>query len=274
LTTVSKNSTPTDSWDEQYRRYQARLTSEYLIPTLAQWSVHLEGTRLLEAGCGDGGCAAEFHRAGCSVTAVDIDERLVGIAAAFNEKEGLSINTHVGDISRPDCPGFDEGPFDVILLRDVVEHLDDLVGTLSVLISNLAESGVLFVVFPPYYSVYGGHQQILPRKKFGFISYNKLPYVHLLPDGLFSAITRGDDPASREVVGLRRIRLTIRKFERSAGAAGFTVRRRRFYLTRPTYKLRYGVPVVRASLLGRIPLLNEMLVTACYYLLGKKKPGE
>lgn len=271
---MSKNSTGTDSWDEQYRRYQARLTSEYLIPTLEEWSVRLEDKRVLEAGCGDGGCAAEFHRAGCRVTAVDIDERLVGIASALNEKEGLPVNTYVGDISRAGCPGFDEGPFDLILLRDVVEHLDDLVGALTVLQRNLTESGLLFVVFPPYYSVYGGHQQILPRKKFGFISYNKLPYVHLLPDRFFSTITRGGDPASGEVARLRQIRLTIRKFERNADAAGFAIRRRRFYLSRPTYKLRYGIPVLRASLLGRIPLLNELFVTACYYLLGKKKPGE
>jgi hypothetical protein len=67
--------------------------------------------------------------------------------------------------------------------------------------------------------------------------------------------------------------LTIRKFERSADSAGLAVRRQKFYLTRPTHKLRYGIPVLGASVLGRIPLLNELLVTACYYLLGKKKTG-
>ena len=87
------------------------------------------------------------------------------------------------------------------------------------------------------------------------------------------AITKGDTPAHREVARLRRIRLTLKKFARGADAAGFRITRRKYYLTRPTHKLRYGVPVVGASLLGRVPLLNEILVTACYCLLDVKKPG-
>jgi 2-polyprenyl-3-methyl-5-hydroxy-6-metoxy-1,4-benzoquinol methylase len=271
MTSVSKDKPPESSWDEQYRRYQAKLASDYLIPTLEGWSVSLAGKRFLEAGSGDGGCAAEFHRAGCRVTAVDIDERLVGIATALNEKESLPINTYVGDVCRADCPGLDEGPFDVILLRDVVEHLEDLPGALDNLRGNLTDDGVLFVVFPPYYSAYGAHQQILPRKKIGFVPYNKLPYIHLLPDRAFAAMTAGDEPSHLEVARLRTIRLTLAKFERDVARARLAVRRRKLYLTRPTHKLRYGVPVIGASVLGRIPLLNELLVTACYCLLGKKK---
>jgi len=273
LVDAPKNTPRDNSWDEQYRSYQARLASDYLIPVLNDWSVALAGKRFLEAGSGDGGCAAEFHRAGCGVTAIDIDERLVTIASELNEKEGVSVNTYVGDICRPDCPGLEEGPFDIVLLRDVVEHLDDLTGALSILRQNLSEDGVLFIVFPPYYSAYGAHQQILPRKRVGFVPYNKLPFLHLLPDGAFSAITKGDTPAHREVARLRRIRLTLKKFARGADAAGFRITRRKYYLTRPTHKLRYGVPVVGASLLGRVPLLNEILVTACYCLLDVKKPG-
>jgi SAM-dependent methyltransferase len=274
MTSASKDGPLEATWDEQYRRYQAKLASDYLIPILERWSVSLPGKRLLEAGSGDGGCAAEFHRAGCRVTAVDIDERLVVTAAALNEKEGLSINTYVGNVCRDDCPGLGEGPFDIILLRDVVEHLEDLRGALENLRRNLTDTGVLMVVFPPYYSAFGAHQQILPRKTIGFVPYNKLPYIHLLPDRIFAAITEGDAAPNREVARLRAIRLTIRRFEHTVGRAGLAVRRRKFYLTRPTHKLRYGVPVVDASVLGRIPALNELLVTACYYLLGKKKPGQ
>ncbi len=270
MKTVSKNGEANGSWDEQYRRYQAKLASHYLIPVLNRWDISLKGKKLLEAGCGDGGCAAEFFRAGCGVTAIDIDERLVSIAAALNEKEGISFGTFTGDVCREDCPGLEEGPFDIILLRDVAEHLEDLCGSLTVLRDNLTENGVLFIVFPPYYSAYGAHQQILPKKKLGFVPYNKLPFIQLLPDPVFAAITRGDEPSHREVDRLRRIRLTIRRFERSCDQAELSVLRRKFYLTRPTHGLRYGVPVVPASILGKIPGLNELIVTACYYLLGKK----
>jgi SAM-dependent methyltransferase len=267
---VSKNSAANGSWDEQYRRYQAKLAHEYLIPVLNRWNIPLKDKKFLEAGCGDGGCAAEFFRAGCRVTAIDIDARLVSITAALNKKEGISFGAFTGDVCRDDCPGLEEGPFDIILLRDVAEHLEDLPGALSILRGQLTESGVLFIVFPPYYSPYGAHQQILPKKKLGFIPYNKLPFIQLLPDPVFAAITRGDEPSHREVDRLRRIRLTIREFERSSDKAGLSLLRRKFYLTRPTHGLRYGVPVVPASILGGIPGLNELIVTACYYLLGKK----
>jgi SAM-dependent methyltransferase len=268
--TVSVKDSADGSWDEQYRRYQSRLAAGYLIPVLRKWGVSLEGRKVLEAGCGDGGCAAEFARSGCVVTAVDIDERLVSIAAEFNKKEGLSFGTYAGDICREDCPGLDEGPFDIILLRDVAEHLEYLADALSVLRRSLTGDGVLFIVFPPYYSPYGAHQQILPAKKLGFLPYNKLPWIQMLPDPVFSTLTRGDEASHREVARLRRIRLTIREFERNSRRAGLSVLRRRFYLTRPTHGLRYGVPVVPASFLGRIPGLNELIVTACYYLLGQK----
>lgn len=258
-----------DSWDQQYRQYQKTLASRFLIPTLTDWSITLQGKRLLEVGCGDGGCAAEFHRAGCLVTAVDIDDRLVNIASALNREEGLKIGTYVGDVCDPNCGGMDEGPFDIVVLRDVVEHLEELVTAFRNISARLTSDGVIFVVFPPYYSPYGAHQQILPRKTIGFVPYNKLPYIQLLPDKLFHAITKGDAKPNHEVARLRKIRLTIRKFERHTHSAGLTISRDKFYLSRPTYSLRYGVPVVGASVLGRIPLLREILVTAGYYLLRK-----
>jgi SAM-dependent methyltransferase len=269
LSNVSKLPDATGSWDEQYRHYQRTLTARYLIPALESWGIVLEGRSLLEAGSGNGGCAAEFHRAGCRVTAVEIDSRLVDIAAEFNAREGLPINTHLGDVCRPDCPGFDEGPFDVVLLRDVVEHLEDLEGALANLGNVLSPDGVLFVVFPPYYSPFGAHQQILPRRGIGPLALNKLPWIQLLPDALFRRIAAGSTPANAEVTRLRTIRLTLRRFERTAAAAGFDIAKRRLYHVRPTHKLRYGLPVLGAPVLGRIPLLNELVVSAGYYLLRR-----
>jgi SAM-dependent methyltransferase len=273
LTPVTRHDRPDASWDQRYRHYQAELASRYLIPTLRAWGVDPAGKRLLEAGSGNGGCAAQFQRAGSVVTAVDIDDRLVNTAIDLNRAEGVTVDTFTGDVCRADCPGLERGPFDVILLRDVIEHLDDPVGALENLRRHLSDSGVIFIVFPPYYSAYGAHQQILPRKTIGFVPYNKLPFIHFLPDRWFGAMTRGDSPPHQEVARLRGIRLTLRKFFRSVAAAQLAVRHRRYYLTRPTHKLRFGVPVIGASVLGRIPFVNELLVTACYCLLEKQKPG-
>lgn len=256
-------------WDDAYRRYQVMLATRFLIPTLARWGVAVAGKRMLEVGCGDGGCAATFARAGCAVTALDIDERLVTIAREINQREGVDARLHVGDIEHADCPGLDEGPFDVVLLRDVVEHLENLVGALRNVRAHLADGGVVMVVFPPYYSPYGAHQQILPRKTLLGIPYNKLPWIHLLPTPWFLRAAGGAAASNREVARLRSVRLTLRRFGRDVATAGLRVRARRHYLFRPSFQLRYGAPVLPAGVLGSVPLLRELVVTAGYYLLEK-----
>ena len=258
-----------EPWDEEYRRYQATLAAQYLIPALRRWSVDPAGKRVLEVGCGDGGCGAELQRAGAQVTALDIEPRLVQICEVLNRREGLDIRTFVGDIEDPNCPGLQAGPFDLVLLRDVVEHLENLDGALRILLTHLAPGGAVYVEFPPYYSPFGAHQQILPRRKIGPVPFNKLPYLQLLPDAWFRRITAGSTSAHREVARLRGIRLTLGKFHRQMQHAGLQVRARHLYLSRPSFKLRYGIPVVGAAVWGEIPLLNELVVTGADYLLER-----
>jgi SAM-dependent methyltransferase len=263
---------PGESWDEYYRRYQSILARDYLIPRLRAWGVELDGMRLLEVGSGDGGCSASFYKAGCRVTSMDIDERLVRIAGDFNEREGLEVHVSQGDVCDENSEAFQRGPFDIIMLRDVIEHIAEPAAALTILNNVLSAGGILFVVFPPYYSPFGAHQQILPGKKTLMVPYNKLPYIQLLPDAMFSSIVRGDTSPHREVARLRTIRLTITKFERAAQQAALAILNKKFYLSRPTFVLRYGAPVIGASFLGAIPLLRELTVTAAYYLL-EKSPG-
>jgi SAM-dependent methyltransferase len=258
-----------EPWDEDYRRYQATLAARYLIPTLREWSVDPRDKRVLEVGCGDGGCGAELQRAGARVTAVDIDARLVRICEVMHRREGIEIHAFVGDICDANCAGLEEGPFDLVLLRDVVEHLDELQQALGVLSTHLAPGGFLYVEFPPYYSPYGAHQQILPRKKAGFLPLHKLPYIQLLPNAMFRGLVAGTTSAHREVARLRGIRLTLRKFEQQTRSVGLRIRRSKLYLSRPSFKLRYGIPVLGAPVLGRIPFLNELLVTGVDYLLER-----
>jgi len=254
-------------WDERYRRYQITLAERFLLPTLARWGVPVDGKRVLEVGSGDGGCAAAFARAGARVSAFDVDARLVDIAAALDRRENAGVRLYVGDVGDAAAPFWEDGPFDVVLMRDVVEHIADLALALANVRARLAPGGAVFVVFPPYYSPYGAHQQILPRRTFAGVPYNKLPYLHLLPDALFARIAAGEAPSQREVMRLRGIRLTLAGFERRAGEAGLRVRRKQLYLSRPSFALRYGLPVVRAGILGSVPGLRELVVTAGYFLL-------
>lgn len=256
-------------WEDYYRSYQVTLAERFLIPSLRDWGDALEGKRFLEIGCGDGGCGLAFARAGCDVVMMDVDERLVEIARRANERDAVEIPTFVGDVFDSDADFYREGPFDIVLFRDVMEHLEDPARAIGIVGRYLAPGGRIFVVFPPYFSPYGAHQQIVPRKTVLGLPYNKLPFIQLLPRRCFLRMTGGSTGANREVARLRDIRLTIAGFERAVTRAGFRVRNRKTYLSRPTFSLRYGIPVVPAGPIGRIPLLRELFVTAAYYLIEK-----
>jgi len=201
--------------------------------------------------------------------AMEIDQRLVRIARELNADDGVDVPVVLGDITAATCAGRDDGPWDLILLRDVMEHIAPLDEALALLRDALALDGMLLVVFPPYYSPYGGHQQILPRRGPRYTAWRKLPWVQLLPDLLFRKLAAGDESSSREVRRLRGVRLTLSGFEGAVRRAGLRVRCRRHYLSRPTYALRYGMPVIPAGTIGRIPWLRELVVTAGYYLVSR-----
>jgi len=257
-----------EDWETYYRRYQTTLAREYLVPIFSRWGVELGGKKLLEVGCGNGGCGAEFSRAGCDVVMMDIDERLVGLAKEHNDREGVAAEVFAGDVLDEAAPFWRRGPFDIVMFRDVMEHLESPAAVLRTARRFLSPAGVVLVVFPPYYSPYGAHQQILPKKKFMLIPYNKLPYIQLLPKRMFLRLVRGEGPSNEEVARLSAIRLTVRKFEREVREAGFVARERRPYLSRPSFALRYGFPVIDAGVLGRLPIIAEAAVTAVYYLLA------
>ena len=276
MTKSVKRDFSSEDWETYYRRYQTTLAREYLMPEFARWGVDLAGKRVLDVGCGNGGCGAEFARAGCGVVMMDIDERLVALAIEHNAREGVAAEAFTGNALDETAPFWRRGPFDIVLFRDVMEHLESPATALGIARRFLAPGGVVLVVFPPYYSPYGGHQQILPRKKFLFVPYNKLPYLQWIPKPLFLRLVRGDAPPNREVARLNGIRLTISKFEREMSRAGFVARGKTLYLSRPSFALRYGLPVVEAGILGRVPFAAEALVSAAHYLLAPAPgaPGE
>jgi len=257
-------------WDAYYRAYQTELAERFLIPILRRWRVEPEGRSVLEVGCGDGGVAAAFERQGSRVVMMDVEERLIQAARSANDREGIRAKTFVGDVFDRDAAFYREGPFDLVMFRDVMEHLERPATALDIVKRSLSPRGRVFVVFPPYFSPYGAHQQILPRKSALGIPYNKLPFLQLLPKDLFLRLVRGDHPANREVARLRGVALTVDKFERCVAQSGYEVERRKMFLSRPSFALRYGIPVAGASFVGRIPLVREIAVTAAYYLLRPK----
>jgi SAM-dependent methyltransferase len=259
------------SWTEYYWEYQHRLACDYLIPTLERWGVWGPGRRVLDVGCGDGGGTCAFAEAGAHVVGVELDPRLLESARERARARGLALTLVAGDITRPQSLQGLPLSYDLVLFRDVLEHVPDRDAALHETVARLAPGGSIVVDFPPYLSPYGGHQQTLhPPRRLG-VRWAKLPFVHWLPQPWLRALAAGrdgaDDPQWEEVMSVRRARLTLRALRESALRHGLRVAAAEHYLLRPTFRLRYGLPVVGAGVLASVPCLREALITGCYELL-------
>lgn len=94
------------------------------------------GDRVLDIGCGNGALASDLARRGSVVTGVDHDGAAI--------REARSRYAHTGArFVEADASRLPPGPFDVVILSNVLEHLDDRVAFLK---SVVAASGAARVL--------------------------------------------------------------------------------------------------------------------------------
>jgi SAM-dependent methyltransferase len=127
------------------------------------------GLRVLDVGCGLGArSVALASSAAAEVVGIDTDAEKLRWARTLASTEGVE---NVGFILQSVCRlAVAGGRFDIAVLTDVVEHLDDPAAALAECARALRPGGKLLVAFPPYLSPWGAHL-------FGYI---RIPWAHLL----------------------------------------------------------------------------------------------
>ena len=187
----------------RYFKEEAATAEKYFIPYISRFAA-VEGSKVLEAGCGEGGNLLPFARMGCSVTGVDVSELRISQASDFFSREGIG-----GKFVCADILDYDAGDrrFDIIILHDVIEHVACKSALLARLRRLLAPGGVVFVAFPAWMMPFGGHQQIARSR---VVSH--APFVHLLPSGWYRRllVMSGEDGFTvNELMSIRKTRQTV-----------------------------------------------------------------
>lgn len=124
------------SWQPVYR-------SQVELDTLARLANLAPKGRLLDYGCGKGGFLARFQRRypGWELTGLDVSERY----RTFVEAVTGPGRFHACPLSRvPEV----EGPFDLVTMFFVAEHLVEPVSTLRRIATTLAPGGLLYLAVP------------------------------------------------------------------------------------------------------------------------------
>lgn len=248
-----------------YWGYMYDLSNDYMLDYLEEQGVEFDGAKVIEIGSAEGGnlCAMAQHGAAELVGTDIAEERLVS-ARRIAEILEVDITYTSNDIIYQEQPSEWVGHFDLALLRDVIEHLDDAEVALRNIGGLLRDNGLLYVTFPPWYSPFGGHQQLLVN------GMSKIPWMHFLPRPLFEkAIASGRPADVVEVRRLRDIRMSTTKFRTAAERAGYTIDDEQLFFIRPVFKSKFGLRPIKANMLRGIPGLRDFMALEAGYVLRK-----
>ena len=250
----------------QYFEEQAYTSEKYIIPFINNGLLAKNGMSVLEIGCGEGGNLKPFLNAGYKkVVGVDISAGKIENADKFfqNNPRKQNIKFICSDIYEVD----DIGKFDLIIMRDLLEHIHDQNKFIQHLKKFLKPAGKVFLGFPPWHNPFGGHQQMCKSKIL-----SKTPYFHILPVPVYKLILKIFGESDSKIQGLLEIkstRITIERFEKILKKRNYKIDKRLFYLINPNYEIKFKLqPRKQSKLISSIPYIRNFFITTNYYLIS------
>ncbi len=252
---------------DKYFEEQAYTSGKYVIPFIEEHLPVGPGTEVLEIGCGEGGNLLPFLEAGCRATGVDILETKISNAEKFysDHPQKENIEFICSDIYSP--PENLKRQFDLIIMRDVLEHIHNQERFLNYVKIFLKSSGMLFLGFPPWQNPFGGHQQMCLNKYLSI-----LPWIHLLPGRTYPGLlSLAGEPQKRieSLMEIRETRISLERFLRIIRKEKYKVEKRILWFINPNYQVKFGLkPRKQIALIYSLPWIRNFMITTCYYLIS------
>jgi 2-polyprenyl-3-methyl-5-hydroxy-6-metoxy-1,4-benzoquinol methylase len=261
---------------EHHSNHQMRFDQQvenarnYVWPFVEKTLAVVPSMNVLEIGCGEGGVLKPFFERGCSCVGVDLDQPRIDLAQVFLQGEISSGNMLImnQNVYEEEFLTRYTGYFDLIILKDVIEHIHGQEAFIPFMKKLLKPKGQIFFGFPPWYMPFGGHQQIAQKKWT-----SKMPYYHLLPMGMYKSVLKlaGEEAhAIDSLIDVKQTGISIERFEKICRTSGYSIVNKQWFLFNPIYKYKFGLqPRKQFWLLGAIPFLRNFLTTCAYYTIQK-----
>ncbi|TAN20035.1 MAG: class I SAM-dependent methyltransferase [Chitinophagaceae bacterium] len=254
-------------------RFQQQVdnSARYVVPFIEEKFPLTKGMKVMEIGCGEGGVLKPFMEKGCFAVGVDLVASRIALAGDFlrdyiSNGQLRLINQNIYDL---DFLGEFKDSFDLIILKDAIEHIPEQEKLMGYLKQLLKPDGVIFLGFPPWYMPHGGHQQICKNKMLSV-----LPYIHLLPASIYRGILKNfkeNESTVKELLEIKETGISIERFEHILKKNNYAVLKKRFYLINPIYQYKFGwKPRKQSRLLASIPYFRDFVTTCVYYLVKDK----
>ncbi len=242
------------------------VTEQHVIPFIGD--AFKPGMKVCEIGCGEAGVLKAFLDKGATGIGIELMERRAALAKEnlakeISEGKAEIINKDIYDID----PIKDKDlKFDLIVLKDVIEHIPNQEKFIKKLHDLLLPGGRVFFGYPPWYMPFGGHQQICQSK---FLS--KLPWFHLLPMSIYISVLKLFNESDATIKDLREIKETgiaIERVHRIIADNDFKIKKQTYWLLNPIYVQKFKLKPLKSLI--NIPLLKNFYVTAHYVLFERK----
>lgn len=253
---------------KKYFDIQVLNAEKYVLPFMEEKFPVKPGMRVLEIGCGEGGVLKAFINKGCEGVGVELDTSRIDDALKFllDDVAVGRIKFVAKDIYQVDVQKDFNGLFDIILLKDVIEHIHDQAKLIGWMKNFLKPGGIVFFGFPPWYMPFGGHQQICRSKL------SRLPWIHLLPRGMYRWILKKKKEPVDDLMEIRDTGISIERFERICKKEGYRFVHHRHYLLNPIYEWKFGwKPRRQGSVIKAIPFFRNFFTTCVYYIITPNK---
>lgn len=254
---------------KQYFNEQSISTRKYVIPYIEEVMPISATTRVLEIGCGEGGNILPFLEKGCSVIGVDLNPAKLDLGTEWLKEAMPNANFKLinQDIYNWDL-GNDE-KFDLIILRDVIEHIHDQDKFMGFMKNLLTKSGKVFFGFPPWYMPFGGHQQIC-RKKLTSVA----PWYHLLPMPLFKGVLKlfGESQGVIDsLVEIKETGISTARFLSICKKHNYSIDKKTRWFINPNYEIKFKLKKRKLTpVIGSIPFIRDFFTTCLYCVIGNK----
>ena len=251
---------------KQYFNEQGLTSQKFVVPFISDLVKIESETAVLEIGCAEAGNLKPFVDMGCKATGIDISCSRIELANEFykNHKNRQNLTLICEDIYKVNP----DKKFDVIIMRDVIEHIPNQEIFMAFAKNFLKPDGKFFLAFPPWQNPFGGHQQVCKSKLLSV-----LPWFHLFPQSIYKLILKALGERADTIEGLMEIKdtgISIERFERILKQENYKIDKRVFYFINPNYETKFGLkPRKQSKLISSIPWIRNFFTTAMYYVVSK-----
>jgi 2-polyprenyl-3-methyl-5-hydroxy-6-metoxy-1,4-benzoquinol methylase len=242
-----------------YFQELAQTSENYILPII-ETHIHVGlDLAVLEVGCGEGGNLVPFAQRGCRVTGIDISADRIEEARGFFSAEHLQGEFLCQDVFTVELTE----KFDIIIIRDVIEHVREKGRMLAAVSALLNDNGLIYMAFPPWQMPFGGHQQICKNRVI-----SSLPFIHLLPRKAYRALLKRagvDQRAIDELLEIKDCKMTIEHFKKLVRESDLKQVDEVYYLINPHYWVKFGLKPRKVIFpFSALPVCRNFYTTSYY----------